>query len=251
VIDFATRLRDRESLVGYWIASDNAVATELISRVGYDYVCLDMQHGHLGYSGMLSNLLAIDAGATSAPLVRVGANDAATIGRALDAGAVGVIVPLINTVDDAAAAVAACRFPPAGSRSWAPVRASLRVGPDPADTNAAVACLVMIETAQALANVTEICAVPGVDGVYIGPSDLSIALGAPRAGAVEGLPFEESVARIREAAADAGIAVGFHCRTGEVGAQRLAEGFTMVTVSSDLLHLEQAARTHLAAARST
>ena len=90
---------------------------------------------------------------------------------------------------------------------------------------------------------------PGVDGLYIGPSDLSIALGAPRPGATDGLPFEESVSRIREAAADAGVAAGIHCRTGEQASRRLAEGFTMATVSSDLLHLEEAAHTHLTAAR--
>ena len=243
--DFATRLRAREPLVGYWVTCDNVVGTERIARVGYDYVCLDMQHGLIGYAGMVTSILAVDAGMTSAPIVRVGANDLATIGRALDAGAAGVIVPLVDTAEQAAAAVAACRYTPVGSRSYGPMRSGLRIGPDPADANAGVLCIAMIETAAALENVAEICAVPGLDGIYIGPSDLSIGLGAVRPGAVEGLPFEPALARIREAAEAAGIASGFHCPDGVAAGRRLAEGFTFVSISSDLIHLEQAARAHL------
>ena len=206
-----------------------------------------MQHGLIGYAGMVSSIMAIDAGGRAAAIVRVGANDPAAIGRALDAGAVAVIVPLVNTVADAEAAVAACRHPPVGLRSYGPMRSALRVGPDPRDADAGVACVAMIETGTALENVEAICAVPGLDGVYIGPSDLAIGIGAVRPGAVEGLPFEESVARIRTAADAAGIASGFHCADGAAGKRRLAEGFTFVTISSDLVHLEAVARDHLAA----
>jgi len=244
------RLRRRETLIGYWVATDNPVATERIASVGYDYVCLDMQHGLIGYPGMLANVMATDAGGSSS-VVRVGANDAGLIGRALDAGARAVIVPLVNTAQDAAAAVAACRYQPAGIRSFGPSRAPLRVGSgDVASVDAAVACIVMIETAAGLANVEAICATPGLDGVYIGPSDLSIALGAPRAGAVDDLPaFDAGLAAVRASADRAGIACGMHCPSGEVAAARLAEGFTYVSISSDLLHLEAAARAHLGAAR--
>ena len=249
--ELVARLRRREPLVGYWVATDNPVATERIASLGYDYVCLDMQHGLIGYAGMVTNVMATDAGGSSS-VVRVGANDAGLIGRALDAGARAVIVPLVNTAEEAATAVAACRYQPDGIRSYGPSRAPLRVGAgDVASVNAAVACIVMIETAAGLSNVEDICSTPGLDGVYIGPSDLSIALGAPRAGAVDDLPaFDEGLAAVRVAAERAGIACGMHCPSGEVAATRLAEGFTYVSISSDLLHLEAAARAHLLAART-
>src|SRR5947207_1834226 len=130
--EFAVRFRRHEPLTGYWISSDNPPATERIARLGYDYLVLDGQHGLLDYRGLLDGLLAIDAaGAGAVGLVRVEANDATRIGQALDAGASGVIVPLINSADDAAAAVAAARYPPAGIRSFGPTRAGLRIGPSP------------------------------------------------------------------------------------------------------------------------
>ncbi|MCF1592954.1 HpcH/HpaI aldolase family protein [Streptomyces muensis] len=250
--EFTTALRAREQLLGYWSLLDAPVATERIARLGYDYVALDAQHGLFGYSGMLNNLLAIDCkGSTAVGLVRVEANDPAPIGRALDAGATGVIVPLIDTATQAAEAVAAVRYPPHGRRSYGPMRSALRIGPDPADTHDATVVLAMIETAEGLANVAEICATPGLDGVYVGPSDLRIALG----GATSTDPaladtFEAALVTIREAAAGAGIAAGIHNPDGPSAAKRLAEGFTFATVACDLVHLEQAARHHLTSART-
>lgn len=110
--EFARKIRAREGAIGYWCVLDAPVATERIARLGYDYVCLDGQHGLLGYSGLLAGLTAIDAGGTSTGLVRVEANDPTPIGRALDAGAGGVIVPLVDTAADAAAAVAAAKYGP-------------------------------------------------------------------------------------------------------------------------------------------
>ncbi|MGW1680828.1 HpcH/HpaI aldolase family protein [Saccharopolyspora sp. NPDC002376] len=248
--DFARRIRNREQAIGYWVALDAPVATERLARLGYDYVVVDAQHGMLGYTGIRNAILAIDAGATSAPLVRVGQNDPYTIGRALDAGANGVIVPLVDTAEDAAAAVRATRYPPEGRRSFGPMRSQLRVGPDPAEANESVLVLAMIETPEGLANVTEICATPGLDGVYIGPADLRLAVGGATASdpTVDDV-FEEAVVKIAVAAANAGIAAGFHTPTGEVAKRRLAQGFTYATVSCDLVHLEEAAKAHLSAAR--
>ncbi|MEV0490011.1 HpcH/HpaI aldolase family protein [Streptomyces atratus] len=247
---FATALRSREQMIGYWSVLDTPVATERIARLGYDYVCLDGQHGLLGYSGLLHSLTAIDAGGASVGLVRVEANDPVPIGRALDAGAAGVIVPFVDTPEQAAAAVASCRYAPAGRRSYGPMRAALRIGPAPAEAHDATVVLAMIETVAGLAAVKEICAVPGLDGVYIGPSDLRIALG----GATSTDPavdpeFEAALTTVREAADDAGIAVGIHTPDGITAARRLAEGFTYASVASDLTHLEQVARDHLGAAR--
>jgi 4-hydroxy-2-oxoheptanedioate aldolase len=201
---------------------------------------------------MLAALTAIDAAGRAVGMVRVGANDAATIGRALDAGAAGVIVPLINSADDAAAAVAASRYPPAGIRSYGPTRSMLRIGPAPVVANDTVVVFAMIETPDGLANVEAIAATPGIDGLYIGPSDLTIAIG----GAAPGDPsvsdaFEAALIRIRQACVDNGIAAGLHTRSGEEAAKRMSEGFTVLTVAGDLNHLEAVALTHLNAARGT
>ena len=249
---FAAKIRTRERVLGYWVTLDSPVSTERIARLGYDYVALDAQHGLLGYSGLLAGLTAIDAGGRSVGLVRVEANDPTAIGRALDAGAGGVIVPLVDDAAQAAAAVAAAKYPPTGRRSYGPMRSGLRVGPVPADSDAATLVLVMIETPQGLADVAGICATPGVDGVYVGPSDLCLAVGGayPNDPAVAE-EFEAALKTVREAAAAAGVAAGIHTASGEQAARRLAEGYTFATVSSDLVHLEQAAAAHLAAAAAT
>lgn len=248
--EFAARIRDREKCIGYWVLIDEPVATERLGRLGYDYVALDAQHGLFGYQGMRNGILAIDAGATSAAVVRVEANDPTAIGRALDAGASAVIVPLIDTADDAAAAVAAVRYPPHGRRSYGPMRSMLRVGPDPAVANETNLVIAMIETPDGLRNVEQICATPGLDGVYVGPSDLRLAVGGrtPNDPDVDE-EFERAVAAVVRAASDAGVAAGIHTPSGEKAARRLAEGYTFATVASDLIHLEQAAAGQLSDAR--
>jgi 4-hydroxy-2-oxoheptanedioate aldolase len=251
-IEFARKIRAREQAVGYWAVLDAPVATERIGRLGYDYVALDAQHGLLGYSGVLNGLMAVDAGHTAVGMVRVEDNNQTAIGKALDAGAVGVIVPLISTAEDAAAAVAAAKYPPRGGRSYGPVRSALRIGPKPAEANDTTLVFAMIETPDGLANVEEICATPGLDGIYVGPSDLTIAVG----GAFPGDPqveaeFHAALETIAEAAAAAGIAAGIHTPAGTVAAQRLSQGYTFATIASDLVHLEQIAKSHLDAATTT
>ncbi|MBC6456806.1 HpcH/HpaI aldolase family protein [Actinomadura sp. HBU206391] len=244
--NFAGRLRGRQRLLGYWIVCDNPVGTERIARAGYDYVCVDGQHGLLDYAGWLAAMTAIDAGGRAAGIVRVPANDPTWIGRALDVGARAVIVPLVNSAEEAAAAVGACRYPPHGVRSFGPMRSALRVGPDPAEANEQVACVVMIETADGLANVEEICAVDGLDGLYVGPSDLTLALGGSTPGDLAvAAPLADALKTIVAAAEAAGIACGMHCGDGATAVQRLDAGFTFATVSSDLGDLELAAAAHL------
>lgn len=249
--EFASRVRGRETVIGYWVVLDAPVATERLSRAGFDYVALDAQHGLIGYSGVLNGLMAVEAGGRAVGLVRVEGNNLTAIGKALDAGAAGVIVPLINSADDAANAVAATRYPPVGLRSYGPMRSGLRIGPEPALANESVVVLAMIETPQGLDQVAEIAATPGLDGLYIGPSDLTLAVG----GATPSDPqvadqFAAAVVRVREACEDNGIAAGIHTASGEIAAQRLAEGFTFVTIASELTHLELAAKAHLAAAKA-
>ena len=246
--DLAQRLRARATLVGYWVASDNPAGTERIATAGYDYVCLDLQHGLIDYAGCLRGLTAVDA-AGSAGVVRVQANDPAEIGRALDAGAQAVIVPLVNSAEEAARAALACRYPPVGVRSFGPMRSALRIGPDVRAADTAVACIVMIETLGGLEDLEAICAAPGVDGVYVGPSDLALALGAanPADGPARA-DFQRALERVRTVARDAGIAAGLHCNNGRAGAAALEAGFTFVSISNDLNHLGALARAELDAA---
>lgn len=250
VDDFARRLRAREQVLGYWSVIDSPVSTEWLAHVGWDYLCLDLQHGLIGYDGLLRGLTAVDAAQGPAGLVRVEANDRTYIGKALDAGARGVIVPLIDTAEDAALAVSYSRYPPVGVRSYGPMRSQLRVGPLPAEANDAVVVLAMIETPEGLENVESICAVPGLDGIYVGPSDLRIAVGgaSPADSSVDEV-FDAALVRIADAAAAAGIACGIHTPSGEVAARRLTQGFTFATVASDLTHLKAASEAHLVAAR--
>ncbi|MET9760464.1 aldolase/citrate lyase family protein [Streptomyces sp. NPDC006372] len=249
--EFTAALRARERLIGYWSLLDSPIAAERLARIGYDYLAFDAQHGLFGYQGMLGNLLATDTkGSTAVGMVRVEANDPTYIGKALDAGATAVIVPLIDSAQDAADAVAAVRYPPLGRRSYGPMRAQLRIGPDPAGTHEQTAVLAMIETADGLADVEEICATPGLDGIYVGPSDLRLAIG----GATSTDPsvqeeFEQALARISKAAEAAGIAAGIHNADGASAARRLAEGFTFASVAADIVHLQQVATSHLDAAR--
>lgn len=252
---FAELLRAGRPVVGYWSVLDAPVVLERLARVGYDYVAIDAQHGLLGYSGILAGLMAIDAGAaaggtTTVGLVRVQSKDAAGIGQALDAGALGVIVPLINSADDAAQAVAAAKYAPHGIRSYGPMRSQLRVGPNPAEADASIVVLAMIETAEGLAHVEEIAATPGLSGLYIGPSDLALALGARWPGDPEiSDQFAAALHRIRRAAQDQGLPVIIHTPDGQTARQRLDEGFAGVTIASDLVHLEMTARDHLETAR--
>jgi 4-hydroxy-2-oxoheptanedioate aldolase len=247
--ELAARIRRREPVLGYWVVLDCPPATERLARTGYDYLAIDAQHGLLDYAGVLNALMAVDAGG-AVGLVRVEANLPTPIGKALDAGAGGVIVPLVSTAAEAAAAVAAARYPPSGIRSYGPMRSGLRIGPTPAEANEATVVLAMIETPEGLANVEAIAATPGLDGLYIGPSDLTIAVGgtSPTDAAVAA-ELDRALLRILAACDTAGITAGVHTFSGEEAAARLAAGFTFVSVSADLTHLEQAAAAHLAVAR--
>jgi 2-keto-3-deoxy-L-rhamnonate aldolase RhmA len=250
--DFADRLRSRQATLGYWVMLNAPAATERIALTGYDYVVLDGQHGLIDQRGLLDGLMAIDAaGNGTAGLIRVEANNPTPIGRALDAGAAGVIVPLIDTAEDALKAVQAARYPPTGVRSYGPARSGLRIGPVPAEADAATVVLAMIETRQGLENVAGICATPGLDGIYVGPSDLRLGIGGKYPGDPDvAEAFDAAIELIARTAAEAGIAAGIHTNSGNEARQRLAEGYTFATVSSDLDHLQAAAATHLIAARS-
>jgi 4-hydroxy-2-oxoheptanedioate aldolase len=169
--------------------------------------------------------------------------------RALDLGASGVIVPMVGSGAEAARAVQACKYPPAGERSYGPIRAELVVGSSaPAELAAAVLCFAMVETREGLERLDEIASTPGLDGIYIGPADLSLALGLtpPAVGAP---PLEEAIARVRDAARAHGLIAGMHCSGGRAAQARAAEGFELITVGVDASLLKSTITRELADAR--
>src|SRR5207248_10395734 len=162
------------------------------------------------------------AGATS--LARLPWGEPWLIMRALDLGAAGVIVPLVGSGADAGRAVQACRYPPVGNRSYGPIRAQFAIGSRSPAALAEALCFAMIETREGLERLEEIASTPGLDGIYIGPSDLSLALGlAPGAAGTE--PLEDAIARIRDAAHAHGLIAGMHCAGGQAARSRVQEGF--------------------------
>ena len=163
--------------LGAWITSREPILAEIAGRAGFDYVCIDMQHGLADFDCAVGILQAL-ASTPAIPVVRVPSNDAAIIGRVLDAGAMGIIIPMVNSAEEAKRAADACRYAPAGSRSIGPFAVAARHGAEyVARANDLVACIPMIETRQAIEAIDDIVAVPGVDAVYVGPADLSLSLG--------------------------------------------------------------------------
>lgn len=256
---FPTRLhqlwREDQAAVAGWLMLNQPLAAEAVARAGFDAVVIDMQHG-LSRDGDLVGLLQAIGQTPATPLVRVSANEAAVIGHALDAGAAGVIVPLVSTPDEAARAVAACRYPPRGARSFGPVRASLLAQSEGGyaggasyteHANAHVICLVMIETAEGLANVDAICATPGLDGVFIGPADLGLALGL-RAELDQSAPTHTAaVAAIVAGCRKHGRVAGLFCNSPAFAAAKVREGLRLITLETDLAALTRAQRERLQA----
>jgi 4-hydroxy-2-oxoheptanedioate aldolase len=215
--------------VGLACHSGDPHVAETLALAGFDYLYLDQQHSVGGLASPVEMLRATARTGTTA-LVRVAANDPVLIGRALDAGAEGVIVPNVESVEAARRAAAAAHYPPGGVRSWGPTRSAFGLGPDPATVNGRVLCLVMIETAEGVANAREITAVPGVHGVYVGPGDLAVSLGLDPVTGPRDERHRAAVAEIVAACEAAGIAAGI---TGDPVAEA-GRGFRMITAGSDV-----------------
>jgi 4-hydroxy-2-oxoheptanedioate aldolase len=219
--------------VGAWLSIPSSYSAELMAHQGFDWLCIDMQHGVIDYRDAVAMMTAISTTDTI-PLVRVPWNDPAIIMKVLDAGAYGVVVPLINTRADAELAVSACRYPPAGIRSNGANRGILYGGTDyVTNANDQLLCIPMIETKQAIAGLDDILSVPGVDGIYIGPSDLSFALGLPPRMDNEDPLHVQTVDTILEACKRHGVAAGSHTGGPRFSRRFLDKGFQMVTLTSD------------------
>lgn len=235
--------------VGAWLGINSGYSAEVMANRGFDWLCIDAQHGLIDYPDAVHMLQAISTTNTT-PFVRVPWNDPPTIMKMLDAGSYGVVVPLVNNRSEAEAAVAACRYPPDGIRSYGPARASIYGGTGyPSWANDEIACIVMIETAEALDNLDEIMSTPGVDAAYIGPSDLAYALGLEPTGDNNDPRHVETVERIFTTAKRHGVAPGIHTSSVEYATRYLKMGFQMVTLGADGGFMSAKATADLATAR--
>lgn len=226
---------------GAWSTLAGGATAEILARSGAAWVALDAQHGSYDQGGIERTLLGL--GSSPVPVfVRVADDSAAGIGRALDSGAAGVIVPLIDGPLEAAAAAQACRYPPAGNRSWGPVTALVgRTAPDARRANNAVMCAVMVETRAAIGQVREIATTTGVDMVFVGPFDLSLALGRDVDELLADGSADSPLAMVVRVCAEAGVRAGAFAGSS-ARADRLAElGFTDIAVMTDASLLATAA----------
>lgn len=241
--------RNGDTTLGGWLATPSTVMAEATARAGFDYVCIDTQHGAVEYSDAVGLIQAILLGGAS-PVVRVPWNEPGVIGKMLDAGAHGVIVPMVNTVEEAEGVVRAARYAPAGARSYGPSVVGMRGDDYPSWAAEHVAVIPMIETRQAVDNIDDILAVPGIDAIYVGPADLSLTLGLPPGNNDDAPEFTDAFETIAAACERAGVVAGCHSN-GALTPRRIESGYRMVTVTTDLVAARLGYQAELERARST
>ncbi|MBI2942257.1 MAG: 2,4-dihydroxyhept-2-ene-1,7-dioic acid aldolase [Chloroflexi bacterium] len=244
--------REGKPVVVGWLFTADPYVVETMAHAGFDALVLDMQHGAgIGPDRPVTALQAISTTDT-VPLVRVPWNDPVYIQYALDAGAYGVIVPLVNSRADAERAVDARRFPPLGNRSIGANRAHLYAGADYfAQANDEIVCLVMVEHVDAVERVDEIVTTPGIDGVYIGPSDLAASLGLPPGLDVQDSRHLAACQRVLDASLATGVVAGMHCAGPDEAKRRFAQGFHLCTIGVDVRFVAAGARAALDGVRGT
>jgi 4-hydroxy-2-oxoheptanedioate aldolase len=223
-----------KTVLNGWSVIPGGFLAELMATLGWDSLTIDAQHGIIGYSDMVAMLQGISTTATT-PMVRLAANDPVLIGQALDAGAMGVICPMINSAEEAAQFVAACRYPPHGNRSSGATRAFFYAGMDYARIgDAQVIKFAMIETRDALVNLDAIAATPGLDGLYVGPSDLSLALGGEPGFDREDPDLVEAYIAIADACNRHGLVAGIHTASPAFAGRMADLGYRFITLVGDM-----------------
>jgi len=229
-----------------WLNIESAFSAELMAQGGFDSMTLDLQHGVFDYASMLHCLQAL-RGAPLTPMVRVAWNEPIMIARALDAGAMGVIAPMIGNAEQARQMVRYCKYPPLGGRSNGPIRAGLYAtgGLYQDSANDETLCIPLIETGEGMDNVGSILDVEGVAGVYIGPSDLRLSLGMPvqmDRNDPDFKPILKKYERLLRECEQRGKFAGMHTANHDDGVYYVNMGFKLVTISSDSASLLSAAK---------
>lgn len=242
------RLAECQPCRGIWLGVPSVTTARLLARMPCDWLAVDAEHGPMGAETMTGMVGAI-ADAGRAPIVRVAHANVENIKRALDAGAWGIIAPMINSPEQAEAVVAAAKFPPVGQRSfgsaWAGLAFDLPMPEYLRAANSETMALVQIESAAALERLPEILAVPGIDGVFVGPVDLAISMGLEPAPENPHPDLRKAFTEILRVAGENRLPVGIYCSSAMAAAERIREGFLMVNVASDVFALAQGVRAQL------
>ena len=235
-----------------WLSIGSPFVAEVMAAQGYDSLTVDMQHGVIDYAQAVAMFQAMRASGVM-PMARVPWLDPGAIMKVLDAGAYGVICPMVNSGAEAARLVSYVRYPPKGTRSFGPTRVNFSAGGDYyGGANDEVVAFAMVETAEAMARLEEIVATPGLDGIYVGPSDLTLGLTQGRL--APGFDREEpemvaAIVRIADAARAAGIRAALHCGTPEYAARAVSWGYDLVTIGNDVRLLAAGAAANVARSR--
>ena len=250
----ANRLRqlwaEDKAAINGWLAIPSSFSAEVMAHQGWDTLTVDLQHGVIDYAALVPMLQAIST-TSAVPIVRVPWLEPGILMKTLDAGAYGVICPMINTREDAQKLVHFCHYAPQGTRSYGPIRASLYGGADyPEHANKTIVTFAMIETAQALDNLDAILSVEGLDAIYVGPSDLSLSLGCkPGFDDVEP-KAQQAIEHIVARAKAHGVVAGIHNGRADVATARVALGYRFVTLGSDARLLAAGSQELLGAMRA-
>ena len=240
------KFKDGATLIGGWCHLADSLSAEIVANLDVDYVVVDLQHGAASQSKLIPMLQAIKA-ASKTPMVRIPYRALGSAQRALDAGAEGLIIPMVNTLEDANDVVASVRYPPLGSRSYGPLRSQMLLGRDPEEVNRQVMCLVQIETAEAMKNLEAILGVDGIDGVYVGPADLSLSHGFQLGENPEQL--NEMLLTVCKSCERSDRIPGIHCFSGQSAREAHAMGYRLTSVGSDAVWLREEYSNQLMVAR--
>ena len=235
--------KKNKSVINGWLQIPSSFSAEVMAHQGWDSLTIDMQHGVIDYPNALQMLQAISSTDT-VPMARVNWNEPGQIMKILDAGAYGVICPMVSNREQAEKFVQACLYPPKGYRSFGPIRGLIYGGSDYANhANDEILKLAMIETSEALQKLDEIMSTPGLDGIYIGPADLSIAIGQkPAFDNSEGSPTYEQIINILKHAKKNNLVAGIHNSTPEYAQKMIDIGFQLVTIGSDQRYMSAGAK---------
>ncbi len=233
-------------IINGWLAVPSSFSAEVMANQGWDSLTIDMQHGLLDYPNAINMLQAISTTETT-PMARVNWNEPGQIMKILDAGCYGIICPMISNRREAENFIQACQYPPKGYRSFGPIRASIYGGGDYVKhADQEILKLAMIETKEALEKLDEILDTPNLDGVYIGPADLSLAVGEePGFDKAENTKAYKEILRILEATKKRNLLAGLHNGTAEYAEKMLEKGFNLVTVGSDSRYISAGAKSDL------
>ncbi len=232
-----------------WLSIPSTYSAELAGHAGFDTVLVDLQHGMIDFQAALEMLQALSS-TSATPMVRATTLDPAAIMHLLDAGAYGVVCPMISTAAQCETFVSACRYPPRGDRSYGPARGLLFGGADYYDhADSHILTWAMIETVEGVKNVDAICATPGLDGIFIGPNDLSLALGGRPGADFSDQKLIDTIEHVRVRSKAAGKFIGIYTGSGEAGSKRIVQGFDMVTLGNDASQLTGAMKAAIASAK--